>query len=204
MSATIHTNQPVHRASGFTLLELIIVLGVLGALMATAITNFIAYQHRSKRTEALSNLESIRKVQITYSTEFGAFVSADPSPAGSIGKHKVNWLSADGRFYAGNLGEGFDLLGWQPEGSTYFDYDTNAEVSAAGPRFTAAAYGDVDGDGQISFFLYTHPDVDGGWADCVMCELLPDDLGTGPALDGEGDPIFDRVVQVKGGRGDEF
>jgi prepilin-type N-terminal cleavage/methylation domain-containing protein len=151
--------QRKRRAGGFTLIELMITIAMIGILSATAIASFRLYQLRSKRSEALANLGSLRKMQLAYFHEAGGFVLAAPSPglAGYPAADKQNW-TATGVFASDPPGLGFDLLGWQPEGPTFFDYDTNAQFGANGWAFTAAAYGDTDGDGFVSAFLYVHPD----------------------------------------------
>ncbi len=151
--------QRNRRAGGFTLIELMITVALIGILSATAVASFRLYQLRSKRSEAMVNLASLRKMQLGYFHEAGGFVMAAPSPglAGYPAADKQNW-NVTGVFGSDPPGLGFDLLGWQPEGPTFFDYDTNAQFGANGWAFTAAAYGDTDGDGAMSAFLYVHPD----------------------------------------------
>jgi type IV pilus assembly protein PilA len=205
----VSATQPrTRQRAGFTLIELMMVVAILGILASIAIPAFRLYQQRSKRSEAYANLESIRKVQLAYATEFGAFVNALPSPFITLNKDKQNWgAEGDKRFSFDPAGQGFDQLGWRPDGPTYFDYDTNADVGSDGPAFTAAAYGDVDGDGNVSVFLYVHPDNSGAMLPCTMCPGGPGVpvVGyAGPPQDAAGTDMYKTVAPLQPPLGDDF
>ena len=51
---------------GFTLIELMIVVAIIGILAAIAIPNFIKFQCRSKQSEAKSQLKSMYVAQESY------------------------------------------------------------------------------------------------------------------------------------------
>ena len=57
------------KEEGFTLIELMIVVAIIGILAAIAIPNFLLYQAKAKQTEARSNLASIYTSQISYNSE---------------------------------------------------------------------------------------------------------------------------------------
>jgi len=54
---------------GFTLIELMIVVAIIGVLAAIAIPNFIKFQARSKQSEAKANLKAIYTAQKAYFAE---------------------------------------------------------------------------------------------------------------------------------------
>lgn len=54
---------------GFTLIELMIVVAIVGILAAIAIPNFLNYQAKSQQTEAKTNLGSIFTNMVAYSAE---------------------------------------------------------------------------------------------------------------------------------------
>ena len=159
MSAMRQANR---RKGGFTLIELMVTVALIGILASMAAVSFQLYTLRSMRSEAMANLGALRKMQLAYFHEAGGFIPAPPSPglAGYPSREKQNWPAGGGSF-SPVPNAGFDSLGWQPEGPTFFDYDTNAVFGPNGWAFTAAAYGDTDGDGLLSVFLYVHPDAVG-------------------------------------------
>jgi type IV pilus assembly protein PilA len=139
------------RKSGFTLVELVIVVGIIGLLATIAIPSFIRYQLRAKSSEAATNLQAIAKTQNAYYAEFGTYVSVlTPVPAAIPGKTKAPWVT----------GTNFDVLGWAPEGRVFFQYAINADNPSGGGsllRYTAEAAADLDADGAPSFFAYVKP-----------------------------------------------
>jgi type IV pilus assembly protein PilA len=132
------------RKAGFTLIELMIVVAIIGILAATAIPNFIFFQLRSKTGEAKTNLAAIRTAQEGYYAEFGSYVSEPVGRGGNFTTQKQPWP----------LGSGFDVLGWAPEGDVYFRYTA---LSVAPSEWAASAVGNLDGDVNLSAFGYIHP-----------------------------------------------
>lgn len=62
---------------GFTLIELMIVVAIIGILAAIAIPNFMSYQCKAKQSEAKSALGDIRTMQEVYFAEHDSYQSLD-------------------------------------------------------------------------------------------------------------------------------
>jgi|JI6StandDraft_1071083.scaffolds.fasta_scaffold253023_2 prepilin-type N-terminal cleavage/methylation domain-containing protein len=136
-------------AGGFTLVELMIVVVILGVLSAVALPAFSRYVRRSRTVEAVTNIQRIFAAQLTYNNEIhergnsGNFVNAPatPSTAPTSGKYPSNvglWISV----------AEWNELGFAMENSHYFQYESPGNTAG----FTATAHGDLDGDGAVSTF----------------------------------------------------
>lgn len=191
-----------NKRRGFTLLELMLVVGIIGVIAAIAIPNFIMYQARSRRSEAYTNLSAMGRAQKAYQAERNAYhdsvlIAGDivPDPTmyngGALGAVTMPWDAA--------AQAAFSEVGWSPEGKVYYAYAayTNATASTGvncnlcDLCFTGAAYGDVDGNSSIQTVLYMHAEQIGGAISWCNEGLL----NTPPAIDpGSGDLIFDGVA----------
>lgn len=67
--------QKLRSQKGFTLIELMIVVAIIGILAAIAIPNFLSYQCKAKQSEAKSNLGSLRTNMEAYFAEFDVYPS---------------------------------------------------------------------------------------------------------------------------------
>ena len=59
---------------GFTLIELMIVVAIIGILAAIAIPNFLQYQMKSRQSEAKTNLQAIKTSEIAFQAERGCYI----------------------------------------------------------------------------------------------------------------------------------
>ncbi len=129
---------------GFTLIELMIVVAIIGILAAIAIPNFLKFQAKAKQSEAKQNLGAIYTAMMSYFSSNDTY----PDDAPAVVTHAC-----------------WSLMNWAPAGQTRYFYQCGAVNSlhlATSPasqgcvatgtsnstdtNFTVLATGNVDSD----------------------------------------------------------
>jgi type IV pilus assembly protein PilA len=97
--------------AGFTLVELMIVVAIIGILASIAIPNFQRYQAKARQKEAQLSLSGIYTAQLSNKGEWGTYTSClggagfrpegDPTQAGTLGSRRFYSLLIDGSLCTG-------------------------------------------------------------------------------------------------------
>ena len=132
---------------GFTLIELMIVVAIIGILAAIAIPNFLTYQLKSRQSEAKTNLQAIKTSEVAFQAERGCYIGATGEGVATPGAAKTVpaiWGVGAGPSAAGilwcstaALSTGFfSDMGFKATGSVNYLYGVQATVVAAPGLYT--------------------------------------------------------------------
>ena len=134
---------------GFTLIELMIVVAIIGILAAIAIPNFLRFQAKSKQSEAKTNLGGIFTAEIAFFGDnniFGNFAQIAWEPTGTSRYYfdsgtDNTTAAASPQDYKGFLYTGYTAMG----GLTHSDN-----------TFTIGASGNIDTDATEDRWSINH------------------------------------------------
>jgi type IV pilus assembly protein PilA len=150
------------RNAGFTLIELMIVVAIIGILAAVAIPAFMKYIRRSKTAEATMNLRKIFDSSVSYFNEEHAARTGDilprqfPVAVGSTPGTKACTNGSSQKIQPN--AQVFSIATWQALNFSVDDpfyyqytYESNGSTGVSS-KFTARANGDLDCDNTLSTF----------------------------------------------------
>ena len=147
---------------GFTLIELMIVVAIIGILAAVAIPAFMKYIRRSKTVEATMNVRKLFDSSVSY------YEAEHATSAGAILARQFpltqGWSPATncGTQPGGKCNPGTEATAWRTATWTalnfsvddpfYYAYQYTGAGTDSSATFSAEARGDLDGDATYSLF----------------------------------------------------
>ena len=125
-----------HNRKGFTLIELMIVVVIIGILAALAIPRFMQATTKSKQSEAKQILKQIYTMQRAYRQEY-------------------NTYGDNGLAFGGGVGGTFGDIGVDIQTSALYTYTMTAAIDA----FSCVATADLDDDPTVDTWTITEAGV---------------------------------------------
>ena len=139
------------RDEGFTLIELMIVVAIIGILAAVAIPAFSRYMQKAKTVEAVENLDKVKVgARIYFEADHWTGTTIDPKQfPPTVGPLPATPPAGDKDATVIDMPDlKFTLV--EPH---YFSYTfTNDGGTGSASEYTAVANGDLDGDTTTSSF----------------------------------------------------
>ena len=129
---------------GFTLVELMIVIAILGILAAIAIPQFTQFRLRSVRTEVFVNVTGIAHAELAYYELYDDMVDTQASPAGAPRRWARTWDPNR---------NGWAELEWSPDGDVRCKYRARRRLRDNRPWVRVFGICDMDGDGNRARWL---------------------------------------------------
>ena len=154
---------------GFTLIELMIVVGIIGILVAIAAPNFSTYQSKARQSEAKIALAAVYGAEKSFYSEFAAYMSGMDAigyePEGQKRFYIIGWSAAsaasDVTGFSGTIGTEYYDRTNMPASWTHcnsFSAGLPGALTGNAQAFTIMARGQIR-DGGTTAAAASHCDV---------------------------------------------
>jgi prepilin-type N-terminal cleavage/methylation domain-containing protein len=136
---------------GFTIMELLIAVGIVVILAGIGIPVYLKFQSGAKGTEASTNLNGIKMLQEQYKLANGSYLDCAASPRAATtlataGHNAETWADL------GGATGGFTKIGFNTSSGVRFVYQVSGASATA---FVAEGLGDTNSDGNKVLYVAT-------------------------------------------------
>ncbi|MFH1728412.1 MAG: prepilin-type N-terminal cleavage/methylation domain-containing protein [Pseudomonadota bacterium] len=144
------------KKKGFTLVELMIVVAIIGILAAIAIPSFMAYIKKSKKSEVGMIVNGVFAAEADYNIDnakFHQFTGADGSGAGAIPWNTGAFSKLTGNKAPGSQGivannANAKIIGYVPDGDLFGTFECATKTNVT-ENLVVFVFQDLDDDNTI-------------------------------------------------------
>ena len=168
LEARVAANTSKHPPrAGFTLIELMIAVAIIGILASIAIPRFRDYQLQSKASEAFVVLNTIKITQETHRAEYDCYSATVPNPPGPVTPTRRLWDDTNVAFSnpCAAVDKPFESIGSALiDRQFFFQYACEAVNPGGGvaPDYTCSAASDLDGNGTLAEYIHCTDNLNSG------------------------------------------
>ena len=170
------------KKQAFTLVELMVVVGIIGILAALAIPNYFVFLSKAKQAEAKGNLGAIYKCQIAYFSYANTFAGVDSGP--DINNkvlnafELINYTPMAGHNRYAYILDTAAIIPINQEFSKWTVEPLPAGIPSSGTGFTAIAAGNIDADTFIDTWYVNNNQIINNWDPSGTCGYCGNDVGS--------------------------